>query len=48
MYMKWAIHEGVSNSYITRLQVIYNHRARGPYARGRGDYKSDTARLGVS
>ena len=29
---------------ITRLRVlyqIYNHRTRGPYARGRSDYKSD-------
>ena len=29
------------------LYQIYNHRARGPYVRERGDYKSDIARVGV-
>ena len=35
---------------ITRLRVLYqnyNHQARGPYAQGRSDYKSDIARVGV-
>ena len=30
------------------LYQVYNHRTRGPQARGRGDYKPDIARVGMT
>ena len=30
------------------LYQVYNHRARGPQARGCGDYKPDIARVGMT
>ena len=30
------------------LYQVYNHRAQGPQARGRGDYKPDIARVGMT
>ena len=30
------------------LYQVYNHRARGPQAGGRGDYKPDIARVGMT
>ena len=30
------------------LYQVYNHRARGPQARGQGDYKPDIARVGMT
>ena len=30
------------------LYQVYNHRALGPQARGRGDYKPDIARVGMT